>query len=246
MPVNSPTQPAIPTVVVRPTGGPVAEEVLDSIVHELNDIYRASTMEIHLRIGRLIVTKLYGGDTTAWRKHGAKETSFQKLAHRTDRDLLVSASSLYRAVALYELTERVGISSWKYLGVSHLRTVFGLPDPEQRRLLVLADRERWAVSRLWSEAAKLRAADTEKTRRRRLPPFAKSLHRIERLALPKHAFAGLDHTERLLDDEVVRLQRIVSEVREHLDAVARRLDARAATLAGGIESCAAGKAKKPR
>ena len=90
---------------------PATDDIVTSVVEELNDLQVTGTLDVALRMGKLIVDRFYGGDLTAWRHHRAKEASFRKLAARTREDLRVGATCLYRAVALYELTCRIGTAA---------------------------------------------------------------------------------------------------------------------------------------
>jgi hypothetical protein len=218
---------AITNAATRMPTNPGADGLLDTVVLEINEAFRAGTMDIHIAIGRLIITRLYGGDLRVWRAHGAKETSFAKLAVRSGNDLLVSATSLYRAVALFELTERLGISAWKYLGVSHLRAVLSLPDFEQRRLLATAEKDRWTVKRIEGEASTLRQTQERRRGRHPLPPFVKTIHRVAKaLFHPSKALAGLHQIDKLTDAEISSLHKLVLQTKEQFDALDRRLAGR--------------------
>ncbi len=199
---------------------------MDTVVRELNEALRGSTMDLHLRMGQLIIDRLYGGDLSAWRAQGPKEVSFETLAARTGHDLLVSASSLYRAVALFELTERLAISKWKSLGVSHLRAVLGLADRDQRPLLAAAEKEKWTVERLEAEVSKLRSAAHRRRGRPPLPAFIKTVHRIAKaLVHPMRDLSGLDDVNRLTHVEIVRLHGLAAQAREHLQMLETHLAA---------------------
>ncbi len=239
-PTKSPPVPVSAPTTARPNTAAIAssasaagaqkaspgEEVMDTVVRELNEALRGSTMDLHLRIGQLVIDRLYGGDLNAWRAQGPKEASFERLAARAGHDLLVSASSLYRAVALFELTERLAISKWKSLGVSHLRAVLGLPDRDQRPLLSAAEREKWTVKRLEAEVSKLRSSADRRRGRPPLPAFIKTVHRIAKaLVHPMRDLSGLDHLDRLTHVEIVRLHGLVAQAREHLQVLETRLAA---------------------
>lgn len=209
------------TVAPRASAG---ERIMDTVVRELNEAFRGGTMDLHLKMGQVIINRLYAGDLSAWRAHGPKEVSFESLAARTGRDLLVSASSLYRAVALFELTERLGVSKWKSLGVSHLRAVLGLADQQQRPLLAAAEQGEWTVERLETEVSKLRGSENRRRGRPPLPAFMKTVHRIAKaLARPARNLGGLDQIDGLSHTEIVRLHGLVAQAREQLQLVETRL-----------------------
>lgn len=203
---------------------PAAASDLDAIVRELNDVFRAGAVDLHLRLGRVVIERLYRGDLRRWRARGPRDISFRKLAARAGADLAVSATGLCRAVAVCELVDRLGVSSWKHLTVSHLRGVLGLSDADQRQLLASAEASRWTVEQLEREAARLRAQAEERRGRRPLPAFVKTLHRFARLvAEPQETFAGIEKLSEITDETVGQLLETVSRVREQLDMLESRV-----------------------
>jgi hypothetical protein len=192
----------------------VEDALIDQVVHELNVIQRTATFDVTLKIGKLIVDRFYGGDLSIWRARARKETSFRKLAARATKDLNVTATTLYRAVALYELTQRLGISTWQHLSLSHVRTVLGLPDEQQRRLLSTADDARWTTKRLENEAGKVRRSHARGNRGRRpLPEFVKVINRLAAVFEDREINVGADETQRLSDLDRERLLRTLEIVR---------------------------------
>jgi hypothetical protein len=166
-----------------PSAAPsVADEVVDEVVRELNDLHRGAALETALRMGRLIVTRFYAGDLTAWRRHTTKEASFRKLASRANSDLRISPTALYRCVALYELVERLALDTLRNLGVTHLRLVLGLPEDQQRRLLAAAEDEGWPSDRLEGEAARVRGKMPRKAGRTAMPPLIRITRTIGQLS----------------------------------------------------------------
>ncbi len=99
-----------------------------------------SALDFALSVGLLIVQGLYGGNLAAWRARGRGDLSFRQLSRKTR----VSASVLYRAMAVYEMSCRMDVVQWG-LPMSHLRAVIGLPDADQCRLLQQAKRAHWTV-----------------------------------------------------------------------------------------------------
>jgi len=213
-----------PGLPQSPRGTTATGTALDGLVCELNDIFRSGTMGLHVRLGRVIIEMLYGGDLARWRAKGTKDLSFRKLASRANRDLAISVSSLCRAVALCELTDRLEISTWKHLGVSHLRGVLGLPDREQRRLLAIAETEAWTVERLEKEKAKVSATQTRRRGRRRMPAFVKTVHRLMKLLdEPEQSFGGLDELNQVDENEIARLLGVISSTKDRLEILERHL-----------------------
>jgi hypothetical protein len=145
----------VPDHVHRADEEPSTEQ-LDLVVKQLNGIYRASSVELALHVGAIIIHSFYGGDMNAWRMRGPKTNSFRRLAARSD--LQISAGGLYRCVAVFELCERLRAASrWRRLGASHFRAVLALPAHEQENLLARANAEHWSVQTLESRASTLRS-----------------------------------------------------------------------------------------
>lgn len=202
-----------------------ALEVVGGVVRELNEIVRSGMVDLHVALGRAVIDRLYGGDLRAWRARGPRDVSFRQLAARTDKDLMVSATVLYRAVALCELLDRIGVSSWKHLGVSHMRGVLGLPDPDQRRLLVAAETERWTVERLEAESHRLRTSAERPRGRRRLPEFVKTVRRVAKLlGETQRTLGGPDQLHGVSDQEVDALRDTLTLVRDQLQILEAHLD----------------------
>lgn len=208
----------------------VSEEVIDAVVSELNGLARVHGLELTLAIGRVVVEHVYKGDMKLFRARHEKDASLRKLAERADAGSLhVSAAGLYRAIAIFELTERLGVSSWKHLGVSHLRAVLGLSFPKQQKLLATAEDQAWTCDELEAaaKAARTKAGGTPRGRRPSLP-FVKSIGRMEKLLIaPEEAFAGLDRVDTLAETEATRLYQAVTGMKikcEELQAaLARRI-----------------------
>ncbi len=124
---------------------------IDRVVRELNAIGRDATFAFAMSVGALIINGLYGGDLQTWRSRGRKHSSFRKLAQHPN--LAMSADSIYRCVAIYEVCERLGPHRWEHLCTSHFRLVLPLPAQMQERLLMAAESGRWPVSQLRQEIA---------------------------------------------------------------------------------------------
>jgi hypothetical protein len=95
----------------------------------------------------------------------------------------MSPGSLYRSVAIYELSARLGFARWKSLSASHLRLVLPLPEHEQSELLARADEEHWTLSRLEREVISIRSRCPEKNLkggRRRNSALLTQLRGLER------------------------------------------------------------------
>jgi hypothetical protein len=177
---------------------PLAESALEDLVETLNSYQKEAGFSFARQVGRLIVERLYGGDLARWRSRGPKDSSFQKLAEKSEEGRLVlSASALYRCVALVELEARLGISNWKYLSLSHVRLVFGLPEGDQEKLLIQAEDRQWTIAQMEIQAEKLRALRKGARGRPRQPAFVKSIGRMKRLLEEEDAFVDLEKAAEL-------------------------------------------------
>lgn len=205
----------------------VDERVLDEVVRQLNEMQRGAAFDLALRMGKLIVDRFYGGSLAAWRAHATREVSVRKLARRCGQDLAVTATSLFRAIALYELSDRLGVSTWKHLSVSHLRTVLGLPEEEQRRLLAEADAQAWTTSRLEAEASKIRRALRGLRGRRPLPVFVKTINRLGGvLSAREEVLASVESMATIDRQEAIRLSSTLQAVQELVSGLQQRLAAK--------------------
>lgn len=185
-------------------------------------------VEQSVEIGKLVIEQLYAGDLTAWRDRGPKAHSLRTLARRTE--LPVSSSALYRSIALYELSERLGgLDPWisAGLGISHLRLVLGLQPDDQRRLLDLAVAKVWTVAELEREAvAARRCAPKRASRggRPRTPRFLKSVHRLRRAAeSPEEMFGDLDAVSEMNPAQLAEVREALAVVRARCADLEQRI-----------------------
>jgi hypothetical protein len=205
------------------------EQRLAALAAEMRSLTRDASVDLAIRLGRLVIDRLYGGDLSTWRSRGAKAHSLRALARRPD--LPISTSALYRSIALFELASRLGgVASWSELGVSHLRLVLGLPSDEQRRLLDQACACNWTVAELEREtsAARSAALDQGRGRRRggrpRLPRFVKSLHRLRKCTESSdELFGDLEAVATMAPDELAELRATLELVRTRFEQLERAL-----------------------
>ncbi|HMA94055.1 MAG TPA: hypothetical protein VKP30_15290 [Polyangiaceae bacterium] len=197
------------------------EERVRRTIHQLNVLTRVATLEFALGVGKVVVDTLYDGDLSAWRSRARKDHALRALA--ASPDLPLSASVLYRALAIYELSRRnVQGMDWRHLGVSHLRAVLGLPGEIQSRLLATAEAESWSVARLEREVLVLRSPSRCSGGRKPTPACVKSIRRIFELTLPE-ALEGLDSLKDLTASDMQELVDKLGKARERLHRVERVL-----------------------
>ena len=201
----------------------VADRVVDTLVNDLNQLKTKSSLEMSLKMGKLIVECIYGSDLSIWRQHLAKETSFRKLAARTKRDLRVSATFLYRAVALYELTCRIGTREASGLTMTHFRAVLGLPEHDQTTLLEAAEANGWSTERLEREATAVRATLLQRKGRPASPALTKAVRKLVGACTVVEAALSQKNAGALSQDELESIYRAVDEIKTRLEKAARSL-----------------------
>jgi hypothetical protein len=204
----------------------VPDEVLDEVAAGIRHLQYEATLGFALRVGKLIVAKLYHGRLDEWRARAARDASFGRLAERLAGQ--VSAPVLYRCMAVYELAKRLGagVSTWRNLGVSHVRAVLGLPQDEQERILAAAEQEAWTVDRIEEEAAGVRARLDNGVRRGRppLPQCVKSIHQLRRFATRKELLLEDAAELRTLETaQLEELEQTVAALQGHLADVMKKL-----------------------
>lgn len=182
-------------------------------VERLGSVQRGASLGLALDVGRIVVDTLYGGDLSRWRARQRKDNALRSLSRRAD--LPLSTSTLYRALALYELSQREGTAGLHQLGVSHLRAVLGLPPAAQSALLAAAARERWTVARLEREASAQRSPARARGGRKPIAPYIKSIRRIVQLTSPE-ALEGLERCEELDATQLDELARQIGRARARL------------------------------
>lgn len=152
---------------------------VDRVVRELQELARQGALDMAFRIGNLIVDRFYGGDLNLWRRRGRKSVSLRALTRHPE--LPFSAAAIYRAVAIYELVERVGgVSAWKHLGPGHFRAVLALPEREQVRCLSVAEERALTVGQLEAQILTLKHWSS-RGGRPRLPRYVKTLRKLRKL-----------------------------------------------------------------
>lgn len=81
------------------------EDRVERAVQRLGAVIGATSLQLALAIGRVVIEELYSGDLSRWRLRGPKDHSLRRLAN--DPRLTISASALYRAIGIYELKVRL-------------------------------------------------------------------------------------------------------------------------------------------
>jgi hypothetical protein len=201
-------------------------EEIEIVVAQIKRLMRMASLELALRVGAVIIHHFYDGDTDAWRSRGPKTASFRRLAQHPE--LPLSAGSLYRCVALFELCERLNAPSrWERLGASHLRLVIGLPPHVQERLLKTANSERWTVKMLQQQALKERSSRSTFGGRRAEPVITRSLRRVQR-CLEEHSCL-VDQADLISTIDVQRCTMLIEDARRCLERLSDSISAKTYT-----------------
>lgn len=210
-----------------------SEDVITGVVNTLNTMQRAAGFEFARAVGRVVLDSLYGGDLNGWRLRGESDASYRRLRDRAEAEkdkLLISAVALYRSMALVELEDRLQITDWKNLNITQVRSVFGLTDDQQRKLLTTAQAKGWDGERLEAEVAKVRKKEGDKRGRPPLPAFVKAIGAFRRVIEPGDGkpdpFGDLKLAEELDAEEAQALWQTVTGVKIKCEELQKTLAAR--------------------
>lgn len=176
-----------------------SEDPVERAADEIRQVVRAGSLALALNVGEIVFRHVYRGDVELVRRHGPKNDSFRRLTRHPGVGM--STSSLWRAVATYELSLRMPLlRKSKHLSITHVRAVLGLPPRAQERLLERAERERLPASLLEAEAA---SARTGQGGRPAKPRVLKALDALRRVAsLPLSTFSDPAAVEKLGADDI--------------------------------------------
>jgi len=193
------------------------DDIVSVVIADIKSITRTATLEFTMRVGEIVYLKIYGGDLGVLRRRKSRHTSFRRLAAHPD--LPFSAATLWRAVAIFELAQRVPITA-SNLGVAHLRPVLGLPDDVQALLLSDAIEHEWTKEETERRAAVYRNG-TPRRGRPPTPPALKLVTAVERLARSISGSLPTSSEGRLELDTIqsARARDAVKRLREICDAV---------------------------
>jgi hypothetical protein len=123
------------------------DDAMRHIVLRLNALCRMTTLQFTLAIGELVVNHLYGGDASQLRSRDRKHhVALRRVAAHPD--LAMTASALYRSVAIFEVCDRIGVKNWSHVSTTHLRLVLPLPPEQQETLLRSTEVHRWSAREL--------------------------------------------------------------------------------------------------
>jgi hypothetical protein len=200
-------------------------EKTERVVESIREFINQASLDTALGIGKLVIDEFYDGNLNRWRKRGPKDASLRKLARH--EKLPISASCLYRSIAIYELFARLdGKTRWSRLSATHFRAVLALSEEEQIKQLDAAQENTWSTKKLEEEVIKCRKS-TNGIGRPRLPKLVKSLRCIQTsIRNSESAFnnpqsiAELSHASvLLLRDELAALRSKIESYQSKLEDI---------------------------
>ncbi len=197
---------------------PQPDDETTAVVAALRGVTGSHSLNAALEAGEIIFRYVFRGDENLLRARGKKCSSFRKLAAHPQ--LAMSTSSLWRAVAIYELSLRFPeLTQYAHVGVGHISVVLGLPPADQFRLLRQAEAERWT-------RRKLQKVSTELRLQHRAPgtlPCSRVLESLAGLELLVRD-ASLDRQlELMTNDEARRALHALERIRQRFGEVEGRL-----------------------
>ncbi len=196
----------------------------------IRELIGGTSLQLALAVGSIVVEELYGGDLGRWRERGPKEHTLRQLA--ADPRLGISASALYRAIAIYEIRAKTRENPmWDKLTLCQIRPVLGLPESEQARLLGMAAKHGWTTRAIEDAAAESRVQHkSSRGGRPRKPGFARSIEHAERaLSEEDVVFGDLDALHSMSPEQRVEIERRLSFVRQRCEELASLLAASSST-----------------
>ncbi len=205
----------------EPQVGSESANDIERVVQLLKEVSGAHSLHAALQAGRVIFDRVFMSDERLLRARGKKCSSFRKLAAHPR--LGMSPSSLWRAVAIFELSRRFPeLESYVHTGVGHISVVLGLPASEQFKLLRQCETERWTRRHLQSVVAELRAAQRTVVR----IPTSRVLDRLKGLEMLLADTQRDDRIHGLGADEARQALMLLDRIRVRFGDVSNTLHGR--------------------
>jgi len=135
----------------------------------------------------------------------------------------VSATFLYRAVALYEMAQRLGARKMSNLTATHLRVILGLPAEKQGELIAAAQENRWSSERLEREAVRERVGIGKRTGRPSSPLLVKIFRRVVKDWKQFEQILDQESDRGLSSEEVRSLYTAMDDLKHRLEKVGRKI-----------------------
>jgi hypothetical protein len=206
-----------------------AQPDIGALVHDLRELYYATGIELMLRIGELILERLYSGDVARWQSRSRKDLSFRKL--QSHPELPFKASMLSRAVSMYVLSRRrADLLQLQNVSQTHLQEILNLEPELQDRLIACVETERWSVQRLRAEVAESLPNVTKRAGRPRAPAFSKQLRHLRSIVEGRLLVMDTGAVTALQFPEARELLDTARRLCQQAELVTRVLSAHVATL----------------
>lgn len=205
-----------------------------ALVRDLRKLYYVKGIELMLRVGELILERLYEGDVTKWKSRCRKDFSFRKLQQHPD--LPFKASMLSRAVSMYVLSRRrADLLALQNVSQTHLQEVLNLDPGLQDTLLSRVEQEKWSVQRLRAEVVQT-LPTTRRAGRPRSPAFTKHLRHLKNIVEGRLLVMDTASVSVLQTREAHELLDTARRLCQQAELVTRVLAAHLATLERGQAS----------
>jgi hypothetical protein len=214
-----------------------------ALVRDLRKLYYVKGIELMLRIGELILERLYEGDVARWKSRCRKDYSFRKLQEHPD--LPFKASMLSRAVSMYVLSRRrADLLALQNVSQTHLQEVLNLDPVLQDNLLLRVEQEKWSVQRLRAEVVENLPAISRRAGRPRSPTFSRQLRNLKSIVEGRLLVMDTANVAVLQTREAQELLDTARRLCQQAELVTRVLAAHVATLERDQGDSAAPPAKR--
>lgn len=208
--------------------------LLDQVVQELTVAYVGGRLETAMRMGNIIVERIFGCDSARFQAEHKQHPSYRALAQ--GQDLVPSYSSLWYSVAVYEHARLTPSNTFKVLSLDHHRALAHVREAAERaewadravRDGLSGDSLRDAIR----ASAKPRDEGGSSRGRPALPRLVKGLNKIDKLlaSLPADvAIAELDGAA-LSEQQAEEVRVAALRMRSYADMIMERLS----RLPGGV------------
>ena len=161
------THGGLATVPPQSSSPVVTDALVAETAREIRELSQRALLAFACAVAERVITRFYGGDVSEWRQRGPKTTSIRALADRLQDLEVMSASTLYRYLAGYELLSRMGgVSTLKHATASHVWAVLPLRDSQrQEELFMQAEEGHWTVRELQGRVAATNGRKVKRARR---------------------------------------------------------------------------------
>lgn len=185
-----------------------------TVLERLAAVRQTGSLELAVAAGEAVLDEVCANDLEGWRARGG---SLRRLAASTG----LSASTVYRYVAVAAMLRALGRPRFTHLGSSHLRQVLPLRRAQQLELLTRAEAELWTVARLRRAVA---FEEPERVRGRPpAPAFLRAFAQLERWSELRDRMDGLEHLGRMAQAEQDRMLQVVVRAQMDLEMLETRL-----------------------